>query len=143
MPTTDERALDQLVVPADLQLLGVVRAWVRRRAERGEFSDRDLADIELAVTEAVSNVIRHAYREDSGRQIRIRADLDGARFVMSIRDTGPPFSGIPASSELESPEGGGYGLGLISSVMDDATWTRLPDGRNELRLVRLCPGAGA
>jgi len=143
MPTTDERALAHLVVPADLERLVDVRAWVRRRALPGEFSDRDLADIELAVTEAVSNVIRHAYGEDSQRMVNIRAGLDGGRFLVRILDTGPPFLGATGRSEPDAPRAGGYGLGLISTVMDDATWTRLPDGRNELRLMRRCPGARA
>jgi serine/threonine-protein kinase RsbW len=144
MPTTDERPLEQqLVVPADLTVLSDVRAWVRRRAQPVEFSECDLADIELAVTEAVSNIIRHAYRGNVGHQVSIRAKRKSAQFVISIQDTGPPFAGVPRDDACESPSGGGYGLELISSLMDDATWSRLPDGHNELRLVRLCPKARA
>jgi serine/threonine-protein kinase RsbW len=141
MPAAEAGPPDQLVVPADLDLLGEVRAWVRQRAVPGDFSDRDLGDIDLAVTEAVSNVIRHAYGGDSRQQVSISAGLEGPRFVVSIVDTGPPFFGADASPDLDRPQAGGYGLHLISAVMDDATWTRLPDGRNELRIVRERPGA--
>ncbi len=139
MPAADASALDELVVPASLELLGSVRAWVRQRAQPCGFSDRDLGDIELAVTEAVSNVIRHAYAEDGRNQVSIQAGPAGARFVISIIDSGPPFSGQATWTDLDPPQEGGYGLRLISTVMDDATWTRRPDGRNELRLMRLCP----
>jgi serine/threonine-protein kinase RsbW len=143
MPATGERALNLLVVRADLSVLGDVRAWIRLRAEPGEFSERDLADLELAVTEAVSNVIRHAYGQNADHHISIHAGLEAGRFVVSIRDAGAPFFGVPAESGPPSPRGGGYGLGLISTLMDDATWHRLPDGHNELRLVRMCPGPPA
>lgn len=138
-PSRDETALDQLLIPADLDLLGDVRAWVRPRAAAGGFSNRDLGDLDLAVTEAVSNVIRHAYGEDSRHQVSIRAGLEQGRFVICILDTGPPFAGAADCPDLDSPQQGGYGLHLISAVMDEATWSRLPDGRNELRLARVCP----
>ncbi len=127
---------DQLVVAADLHLLADVRAWVRRRAMLGSFSERDLGDIDLAVTEAVSNVIRHAYGGDSRREVSIRAALEDSQLVISIIDSGLPFLGTAPSPDLDSAQEGGYGVHLISAVMDNASWTRLPDGRNQLRLVR-------
>lgn len=136
MPARDSTAVDQLTLRADLDVLGEVRAWVRHRALAANFLDRDVGDINLAVTEAVSNVIRHAYRGDRRHRVSIRAYLDGQRFVVSILDTGAPFLGVAPSPDLDSPQEGGYGLHLINAVMDDVTWTRLPDGRNELRLVR-------
>lgn len=142
MPIRSEDAVDQLVVAADLRLLGEVRAWVRERAQTADFSAQDLGDIDLAVTEAVSNVIRHAYGEDSHSRVSIRAGRKGAGFVISIHDTGPPFLGV-ARAEVDASRAGGYGLRLISTVMDDATWTRLSGGRNELRLLRRCPTADA
>ncbi|MBA2444002.1 MAG: ATP-binding protein [Nocardioidaceae bacterium] len=134
----DFHRADQLDISADLALLGEVRAWVRQRAEPGEFIARDLDDIELAVTEAVSNVIRHAYGGVAEHQVSIRADLHRSHFVVTIFDEGPPFRGTASSPVLDSHEGG-RGLEIISAVMDEASWTRLADGRNELRLVRKRP----
>ncbi len=131
---------EELAIAADLDLLGEVRGWVRNQAAAADFSASDLGDLDLAVTEAVSNVIRHAYGGDAAEQVNIRAGMEGRRFVISIFDTGPPFAGTAAPPDLDNPQEGGYGLHLICAVMDDATWTRLPDGRNQLRLVRERPG---
>lgn len=135
--------VDRLDVPADLDALAEVRSWVRQRAAPAQFSAQDLGDIDLAVTEAVSNVIRHAYGGDSREQVSISAGLEGPSFVVRIVDTGPEFCGVAAAPDLDNPQAGGYGLHLISSVMDLAAWTRLADGRNELRLERVRPGSRA
>lgn len=129
-----------LVLPADLDRLGEARNWGRAQAETAGFTGGDLGEVEIALTEAVSNVIRHGYQGDPAGTLELHADTDDTDLVLRIVDHAPAFD--PTAGEpvdLSQPRGGGYGLYLIEAVMDEVTWTRRPDGANELRLSRRRP----
>jgi serine/threonine-protein kinase RsbW len=81
-----------------------------------------LSDIALAITEAATNVVLHAYRDHDvpgSVTIEARADTDHVAFV--VRDAG---SGL--APRVDSP-GLGLGLGLIAQVADSAD-VRAPEG---------------
>ncbi len=94
------------------------------------------SEIELAVTEAVSNVIRHAYKGDRSQQVIVEVSTGEDDLVVEVIDQGPPPDGLPDNEpDLENPGSGGYGLYLMRTVMDEVEWTRQPRG-NVLRLRR-------
>ncbi len=128
--------VDRLVLPADLTELGKARAFVRPHAERAGFRPPALGEIELAVTEAVSNVIRHAYSGDRSREVTVEVTVGEHDLVVEVVDQGPPPENLPDKEpDLENPGSGGYGLYLIRTVMDEVQWSRQPRG-NVLRLRR-------
>lgn len=133
---------ERLVLPADLDRLAEARSWARQHAEAAGFSGRDLGEIELAVTEAVSNVIRHGYRDVDDGTVELQVEVSDRELVLRIVDEGPAFDptqGEPV--ELSEPRPGGYGLYLIETVMDEVAWRRREDDTNELRLVRTKPAS--
>jgi len=135
-----EPAGRHLRFPADLQRLGEARAWGREQAAAAGFAGRELREVELALTEAVSNVIRHGYKSDPAGVLEVHAEIDDATLTLRIVDHAPAFD--PTGGEpvdLSEPNAGGYGLYLIETVMDEVTWRRRTDGANELRLVRQRP----
>lgn len=125
---------ERLVLPSDLGRLGDARAWIARRAVEAGFGRRDVLDLELAVTEAVSNVVRHAYREAADGRIELEARDDGDALVIRVRDWGGPFV-PPGRGRTE----GGYGLELITLLVDSVDRTELEDG-TLLELVKHRPG---
>ncbi len=128
--------MDRLVLPADLSELGRARAFVRQRAEPAGFPARALGEIDLAVTEAVSNVIRHAYDEDASQKFALEVTVEGDALIVEIIDQGATPEGLPEEDpDLDDPGPGGYGLYLIRTVMDDVQWSQQPRG-NVLRLTR-------
>jgi serine/threonine-protein kinase RsbW len=128
---------NRLRLPAELTRLAQAREWCRLHAARCGVSGPGLADMELAVTEAVSNVIRHGYGEDPAQVIELVVESTDDALVLVIRDRGPVFDPtLLPSVDLNEPTTGGYGVHLIHSVMDDVVWRR-QGGWNELRLVRL------
>lgn len=132
---------DRLVLPADLGELGRVRAFVRDRAEVAGFSSTVLGEIGLAVTEAVSNVIRHAYGGDASQELSVEVLLDDSNLIIEIVDRGQTPHGLPdAEPDLDDPGPGGYGVYLIRTVMDEVEWSRQSRG-NVLRLSRRRPEA--
>jgi serine/threonine-protein kinase RsbW len=83
---------------------------------RGHVEDRAvLSDIALAVTEATTNAVLHAYRDrEVPGTVTVTAELDGDHVSFAVRDEG---SGL--APRVDSP-GLGLGLGLIAQVADSA-----------------------
>lgn len=93
-----------------------------------------LYDLDLALTEAVSNVVEHAYPPDAPGPVQIRMMADRGRSVsMEVRDEGPGFdprgrSAAPPGPEAES----GRGVYIISQLAETWSVTR-EDGKTVVR----------
>jgi len=115
------------------------RRWLAGRIDAAGFSGEDFAECLLAFGEALSNVVRHAYRGETGRpiEIEVRAHADLVRIV--IRDWAPtaftPQTGRKAPAPEDLAEGG-YGLYLIQRLMDELRFVRTPEGANEIHLLK-------
>ena len=103
-----------LVMPARPEGVGVVRQALAGMADALDFEASVLADMKMAVTEACTNVVVHAYDSDSGMlEVEMAAAPDGLTIV--VRDNG---SGIqPRVSPSETPALG-LGLPLIAALSD-------------------------
>jgi serine/threonine-protein kinase RsbW len=102
---------------------------LRRSAARTleDVDERVLADVLLALDEAVSNAIRHGSRR--GDPVQVSVESDGEWVEMSVRDGGPTprLPRLPA----EPPpvyETGGRGLWLILQLVDEVRLQRIGDG---------------
>src|SRR6188768_690735 len=97
--------------PEDGGVVGQARAG---RAEALDFDPTVLADMKMAVTEACTNVVVHAYDEDAGMlEVEMLADETGLTIV--VRDHGSGIQPRPARSE---PPALGLGLPLIAALSD-------------------------
>jgi serine/threonine-protein kinase RsbW len=81
-----------------------------------------IPDIELAVDEAVTNIIMHGYRGEKGT-IRVTCSVGPRRVRVVIRDRAPAFNPLTAqepdiSAGLADRVAGGMGIHLIRKVMD-------------------------
>ena len=104
--------------------LAEIRAFVREHVLGLGFTDTDENNIVLAVDEACSNLIQHAYHNDDSKQIHIGIEILPAIVRVEISDTSAPFN--PASADLPDMrryfiERRHHGLGilLMTRVMDD------------------------
>jgi serine/threonine-protein kinase RsbW len=113
-----------LEVPAELSRLRSLTELAIKAAKATGFDSMQCNRIELAVDEACTNIIEHAYRDSSGAiRLDIRAE-PSRNIVITLTDTGKPFD--PDISEPLDPEAtveslriGGLGLHLIRQAMDD------------------------
>ncbi len=102
-------------------------------------------EVELAVEEHVTNIIRHAYEQEPDRQLQGLFTLYADRLVVETMDGGVAFN--PENLDVEMPHPtnvmdvpeGGYGLPLMRAVMDEVRYERQPTGRNYWRLERRLP----
>ena len=103
------------------------------------FSDEEILDTQLAVEEAITNIIVHGYAGDTG-QIVITCRTTPGLVEVQIEDTAPPFNplSIPEpdiTGDVEERKIGGLGIFLIRQVMDDISY-RYEAGKNILVLEK-------
>ena len=86
-----------------------------------------LADVLLALDEAVSNAIRHGSR--AGEPVLVSVESDGEWVEMTVRDGGPTprLPGLPAEPP-PALQTGGRGLWLILQLVDEVRLQRIADG---------------
>ncbi len=128
----------RLSIPARAEYITLCRLALTGLARLRPISDETLADLKLALTEATSNSVRHAYGEDGGR-VEIAYQLYGDRLVIEVNDEGEGFD--PAEDgdvgDLENLTEGGLGIAIIRAIADDLYLSRGPKGRgSKLRFVK-------
>ncbi len=117
-------------LPARAENLSVVRHAVGNVARQHGMTDAGIADLEIVVTEACSNVVVHAYRDRPRGPIEIEADCGASEFGVVVRDYG---SGFRASASAEQ-EGLRLGLALISTIASRFVAAERDGGGTELSL---------
>ncbi len=134
------RSTDHLEVriPSDPKYLPLVRAMVDEGAALTGFAQEERHAISLAVTEAMSNVIRHAYGGNHEKRIDLMLDTNEQRFHLDIIDYAEYVSPDQiASRPLEEVRPGGLGVHLIKSTMDEVHYTKNEHGGTTLTLVKV------
>jgi serine/threonine-protein kinase RsbW len=133
-----------LRLSADLVQLALAREFVAQEGRKLGADDRTVRDIQLAVDEACTNIIRHAYGERGGKiQIRIDSIDDGIRVI--VRDWGAAFDPevVPhpdVAAPLSERALGGLGLFLMRQVMDSVDFAFDTDKGNVLTMVKRLGG---
>ncbi|HEU4898706.1 MAG TPA: ATP-binding protein [Actinomycetota bacterium] len=123
-----------LTLPPDSSSIPDLRRSVANSLE--DIDEHVLADVLLALDEAVSNAIRHG--SQGGEPVRVSVDSDGEWVEMSVRDGGPTprLPRLPA----EPPpvlQTGGRGLWLILQLVDEVRLQRIEDGTRLLMRRRV------
>jgi len=125
---------EKLEIKSDLNELARVREYVRNFCTRvpAELLDRSRVDlIELAVNEAVVNIIEHAYRNVPDKPVRIEARLSPDQIVFRLCDWGRNFdpASVPAPA-FDGSKDHGFGIYIIEQAVDEIEYTQEEDGRN-------------
>jgi anti-sigma regulatory factor (Ser/Thr protein kinase) len=110
----------------------VLCGWLAEQA----VSEEVCADIAAAVSEACSNVARHAYRAGEGEMI-LSARRDRGGLTIRVRDTGRWTDGTGGDDE------GGWGIDIIRALVDDLHVHGTPYGTTVIMRRRLAPMEGA
>ncbi|MBI3735655.1 SpoIIE family protein phosphatase [Candidatus Sumerlaeota bacterium] len=105
-------------------------------------SEEELFNLQLALTEAVTNILRHAYGEEGKGKVRLEIRLLTDQVQFRLFDTGKSFDPrtIPEPA-LDGTHESGYGLFLIRRAMDKTIYSRTADGQNCLTMIKLLRGA--
>jgi anti-sigma regulatory factor (Ser/Thr protein kinase) len=124
---------------SDPRLLSVVRSTVSELAAVWGFEDEQCRSITLAVDEALSNVIRHAYKNRCDQEIELNCQAHSDCLEFTFVDCGEPADPSRFCSQpLDESALGGRGTHLIRQIMDEVCYERLPEG-NRLSLKKYLP----
>jgi serine/threonine-protein kinase RsbW len=108
----------RLIIPARPEYITLCRLALTGLSRLGPFSDELLADLKLALTEACSNSVRHAYAEDEGGVVQIVYDLQPDRLVIEVTDEGGGFDPEDAAAGADDLSEGGLGIAIIRAIAD-------------------------
>ena len=130
----------RLEIPADDRRLSEVRDFVTRACEDLGYTGRALANIRLAVDEACTNVVKHAYPDRSGT-LRIQVGRRRGSLEIRVADQGKPFDGrveIPHLGQwVDARRKGGFGVFLMHRLMDEVRYETTPAGNEWILRKRL------
>ena len=119
-----------LKIPSKAEYLGFCRLVLAGLARARALDEEALADLKLAVTEACSNVIRHAYPDVAAKgEIEIRYLLEPGAVTVEVVDSGSGFAPPAEEEEMDELSDHGMGLAIIATLMDELELTPGPDGR--------------
>lgn len=116
----------EMTIPAKAEYIGVIRLSLSGIANRMGFSYEDIEDLKVAISEAITNAVTHAYEGEKG-EIQIGFGIYEDRLEVMVADRGESFDveevrkGLgpyEKSKPLEDIQEGGFGLFLIDALMD-------------------------
>jgi serine/threonine-protein kinase RsbW len=133
-----------LKIESRTERLITVREFVSAAARAFGFDDEDISKITLAVDEACTNVIKHAYKFDPAKELLITIKENDSMFQVSILDNGKQFNPAEVSAPnmkeyLTQFRRGGLGVYLMKSLMDKVEYDIIPGKKNEVRLTKYLP----
>ena len=136
----------ELILVAQFKNLERVRKFVARHAQAYELSPKEIYSVQLAVDEAFTNIIEHAYGGESQENIECTCHISADGLEITLRDCGQTFepNQVPdpdLGAELEERKIGGLGLFFIRQLMDEVEFNFITEGDpkqkcNMLRMVK-------
>ncbi|MDX9758887.1 MAG: ATP-binding protein [Bacteroidota bacterium] len=141
--------IQTLQIQSRTELLADMRSFVSNAARAFGFSEGEVGKIELAIDEACTNIIKHAYKYNPDGIIEIRLSVQSAgktnrKFIVEILDSGVSFD----SSKYTAPDmteyfrklrHGGLGIVLMKKLMDEVEFGPAVGDRNTIRLIKYLP----
>ena len=138
--TLPDRDTIELIIPCEPRFLSVVRLTVAGTATRAGLGVAEIDDVKVAVSEACTNVIEHAYDSAGACQpIRIRMTAKQDELRVEVEDEGVGFDPkrLPqVNPEQRAQEEGGLGIYLMRQLMDEVKIQSAPGSGTKIIMVK-------
>ena len=130
--------MDRLTLPNDIETIPQLNEFIDGFCEQRDIDNDITMSLNLAIEEAVVNVMNYAYPEGTVGYVDIEAEADDDFVTFVISDTGKPFDPTQkdeVNTELSAEDRpiGGLGIHLVRRMMDEISY-RYADHRNILTL---------
>jgi serine/threonine-protein kinase RsbW len=117
-----------LTIPARAEYIVLSRLALAGLLRTLAIEPEVLADLKLALTEACSNSVRHAYDDEREGVVEIRYELGPDRLVVDVADDGGGFDPRLLRADPGEPDEGGLGIAIIRAVTDEVDIAPGPRG---------------
>jgi anti-sigma regulatory factor (Ser/Thr protein kinase) len=129
----------KFLVPSDPRFLALIRGAVEALGSAYGLAGPECRQVTLAIDEAMTNIIRHAYGNAPDRPIELRCQGRADLLEFTLLDHGEPPDRERLSAQLPDDLAlGGRGTHIIRAVMDEVAYESVARG-NRLRLRKLLP----
>ncbi len=131
----------KLTVKSRTDNLSKIREFIAATAKEVGFSSEEIENIILAVDEACTNIIKHAYKSVTDGEIEIKIKYHDKKLTIEIIDYGNSFD----PEQVPEPDlqkyynlhkVGGLGMYLMKALMDDVEYTSVPGKYNQVLLSK-------
>jgi len=141
MPTLF-RSTTELVIHNETPQLAVLSEAMERIGSEYGLAHETLYQLQVALDESVSNVIKYAWPEGGIHEIRVGITVSSGQVAIEISDDGRTFDAAnaplpPSPLRGQRPAPGGVGIHMLKQIMDTIEYRRI-DGHNCLTLTKLC-----
>lgn len=143
---TGEPLEKSLTLEARFENLDRVRDFVGEQAEEFGLDDSAVYAVQLAVDEAFSNIVEHAFGGECEEEVECTCQFSPDGLIITLLDCGEPFNPLEVAppdlaSNLEDRQVGGLGLYFMRRLMDEISFTFIPGpqgqpGCNFLKMVK-------
>jgi serine/threonine-protein kinase RsbW len=134
---SEEGRLVCLTIPAKPEYITLGRLALTGIVNLRPVSDETLHDLKLALTEACTNSVRHAYRDGGEGKVEILYELEPDRLVVEVGDDGPGFEPIaPLEDGHSELSEGGLGIAIIRALADEVEIGDRRGGGSRLSFVK-------
>jgi serine/threonine-protein kinase RsbW len=125
-----------LTIPARPEFIALCRLALTGIARTRALPPELVADLKLALTEACSNSVRHAYDEGREGAVEIRYELGEDRLTVEVTDEGSGFDPEVLERAQEELDEGGLGIAIIRAVTDELEIGVRPEGGSRLLFTK-------
>lgn len=135
-PVKDLRELIEFEIPSTLEVMQPVLGYLMHRVEKLGVVSPEQSNLFVALDEAFVNAVKHGNRFDSGKMVRIMADVSAreARFIIEDEGEGFDVSAIPDPRDPTNLfKDSGRGVLFIYNIMDEVEYS---ERGNRLTMVK-------
>jgi serine/threonine-protein kinase RsbW len=126
-----------LTIPARAEFVALCRLALTGLARTRALRPEVVADLKLALTEACSNSVRHAYKDGREGIVEIHYELRPDRIEVEVADDGYGFDPALIVRPPEEVDEGGLGIAIIRAITDELEIAPNPDGQgSRLRFTK-------
>ena len=126
----------RLTIPARPEYITLGRLALTALAGVRPVPDETLYDLKLALTEACTNSVRHAYENGREGNVDIVYELQPDRLVIEVGDEGSGFEPVETNGGGDELEEGGLGIEIIRALADEVEIGPRDEGGSRLRFVK-------
>jgi serine/threonine-protein kinase RsbW len=132
---TSEARVVRLTIPAKAEYITLCRLALAGLSQLRAVPDETVHDLKLALTEACTNSIRHAYETSEAGQVEIRYELAEDQIAIEVTDEGAGFA-VDEAAESDRMSESGLGIAIIRALADELEIDQGNGQGSRLRFVK-------